>query len=770
MKPGKRLLALMLVLTMVFALAACGSNATTSDSTQGSAESVTASEDTYTYSYSDACPSTWSPTDWQNANEGDVIVLTFTPLWEFMMNDAKDGYEIVPSAAVGMPVDVTADFAGNETYGVPADATEGYAWTVELNPDLCWEDGTPITADDYVYSLQQFLNPEMSNYRASYFYAGSAAFANGQAYYNSNRAGEIGYVTTLGELGYSTVEEAQADGYTDFGVDLDGFWGIAEAGIVSIEDETEYRDTAVEDETDPEANVSGKYVYDTYLAPGTDYEAYTPDYVYVGSVLEGATWDEVGIIKNDDYSLTFIMLYPNSEFNFIYNMSAFYLLREDLYEANKQQTGDIVKSSYGTAVDKYMSYGPYKITTFQEDKEMTLTKNENWFGYTSDIYEGKYQTTDIVIQYITEHSTELSLFLQGNLSTVTLSTDDMETYGSSDYVYYVPESYAYHYSYNIDIDSLKAEETPGENRSILSYQDFREAITWAIDRNDYVASLTGASEVGFGLLTDVYVCDPDTGELYRDCEYAKQAMCDVYGASDESEITGYDKEKAAELFQSAYEQCLADGNISETDQVSLDFHTYSSDTLYIKMVNFLQESIDAATVGTDLEGRVTINQVEDPDYYDNMKNGLVDITVASWGGAEMDPYSMMECYCSDTLLNEYGFDPYTEEATITVNGEEMTMTLNEWYAALCQGEYVNAPVDTKNQILAGMERALLETYFVTPIYYRTGAELYEQRIVMESEEYVNVLVEFGGLMGMTYTMNDAEWAEYCAENNNQLTY
>jgi ABC-type transport system substrate-binding protein len=188
------------------------------------------------------------------------------------------------------------------------------------------------------------------------------------------------------------------------------------------------------------------------------------------------------------------------------------------------------------------------------------------------------------------------------------------------------------------------------------------------------------------------------------------------------------------------------------------------------MVNFLEDAITEATVGTDLEGKVSINLVEDPDYWSNMDKGLVDITLTAWGGSEMDPYAMMECYCSDTLLKGVGFDPYTATATITVNGEEMTKTLNEWYVALCQGEYINADTDTKNQVLAGMEEALLEYYFVIPVYYATSVGLYEQRLVLGSEEYVNCMIGYGSVMDMTFTMDDAEWAAYCAENNNQLSY
>jgi len=119
----------------------------------------------YTYSIIDSAPQTWSPTDWQNTNEGNILGYTRIGLYDFVMNKNKDGYEVVCEMASKLPEDVTKQYAGNATYKVPADAEEGYAWTFELNKDAKWEDGTPITADDYIYGFQQFLSPEMKNYR-----------------------------------------------------------------------------------------------------------------------------------------------------------------------------------------------------------------------------------------------------------------------------------------------------------------------------------------------------------------------------------------------------------------------------------------------------------------------------------------------------------------------------------------------------------------------------------------------------------------------------
>lgn len=771
----KKVISLLLATSMVVSLTACGGkdgNAAGTEAVDSTEAGVAAEESEaghYTYSYVDAASDKWSPTDWETNDEASVLAFTQIGLYDFAMGDDGTGYKVVPELAAELPEDVTAEFAGNETYGVPADATEGYAWRVKLNQAAKWDDGTPITSADWVYSMQQFLNPEMSNYRASRFYSGETAIANAQGYYNSKHAGEIGYVSTLADLGYASVAEAEADGYTDFGVDMANFWGIAEAGTVAITDETEYRDEAVEEGQD-EDYVSGKYLYDTYLAPGAPYEGYAADYVYVGEVLEGATWDEVGFIADDDYTITIVLTLPTTEFFFAYNFADAVLVKEDLYEANKQQTGDLIKSTYGTSVETTASTGPYKIVEFQADKYMKLTKNENWYGYTDGNHEGQFQTTDIYIQYIDEHTTEMSLFLQGKLSTVGLDSTDMESYANSDYLYYEPQTYTSKFAFNSDLDKLKEEDGNGVNHSIIHYDDFRHAVSLAMDRDAFCASCTAGHEAGYGIINYSYTSNPETGELYRDSEYAEQILCEFYGADSIDQITGYDKDAASALFQSAYEQALADGLMTETDTVEIDFHLYGTDEGYVRIVDFVQDSISAATVGTGLEGKVTVNLVGDENYYDNMKSGVVDLAITTWGGSSMNPYEMMECYCDPDTKNEYSFDPVNETCTITVNGEEITKTFYDWYVALCQGEYKTADYDTRNQVLAGMELGLLNTYLMIPIYYRNAAVLYSQRTVLGSETYLNSILGYGGIRYMTYTMDDAEWAAYCAENNNQLTY
>ena len=108
----KKLMSVLLALAMLLTLA-------TSALAEGDA--------TYTYRGTYSGVSTWSPTDWTISSEYDMLGYTVSVFYGFWMNETKDGYDIVPELAAEFPVDVTAAYAGNAVYGVPADATEGYA-------------------------------------------------------------------------------------------------------------------------------------------------------------------------------------------------------------------------------------------------------------------------------------------------------------------------------------------------------------------------------------------------------------------------------------------------------------------------------------------------------------------------------------------------------------------------------------------------------------------------------------------------------------------
>ena len=122
-------------------------------------------------------------------------------------------------------------------------------------------------------------------------------------------------------------------------------------------------------------------------------------------------------------------------------------------------------------------------------------------------------------------------------------------------------------------------------------------------------------------------------------------------------------------------------------------------------------------------------------------------------------------------MNEAGcWDPSTETLTLKVNGEDVTMTWQEWSGALIgSGKYTEADFATKLDITAQMEEAWLKKYYRIPLASTTACFMMSYQMNYYTEEY-NIMYDFGGLRLMTYNYTDAEWAEYVKSQNGNISY
>ena len=739
---------------------------------------------TYTYNdYLEESPSTWSPFNWKTDEDKYILSLTQMGLYDFILDESGEGYEMVWEMAASDPVDVTEQYAKSGKWPIPANATAGYAYKISLNSAACWEDGTPINADTYLYSMQQLLDSGNKNYRASDYTTGTLALINGYEYYNNDKAGKPiyrdnmvdgeyvhpfdtwekggdGVYTASGDPivftldspltslnGYSIQGWYEESGKKDFALCIEELRALAdENGYVPVTDES----------------ISLLFSFTGSVHWGYEARKHLAAYVYYGDgEYTLVDWSKVGFLKTGDYEITLLLKNPVDLLLVKYNLTTNFIVKKDLYEQDK--------TAYATSTQSYMSYGPYKLVTYAAGKVMVLERNEGWYGYSDGKHPDQFAATTVNCAVITDREQALGEFIAGKLDRVSLSPGDMEKYKDSKFILYTPQDFTSKLSFNGDINALKKRETEGVNKSILAYKDFRKAISLSINREEFCNQCTATHEAGYGLYNYMYVCNPETGALYRENAAAKDALCKFYGVNNVAEITGYDPDTAKELFESAYNSCLKDENISETDNIVLELSVARDDEANRNVVAFINTAVQEAALGTPLEGRISIVLKADSKFYDNCKRGLTDIIISTWGGNAMDPFSLMECYCVNDKHYEYGFDGEKEFLTVTVDEEEITKTFTDWYIALSAGEYASAPLQTRINILAALEQGILEQGFTTPLYYRVSASLNGRKTQNATQTYVQN-IGFGGMRYIKFVYDDEEWAAYVAESNNSFNY
>ena len=742
----------------------------------------------------------WNPHTWETSDDGDLMDMMTIGFYTFTPNADLSGYAVVPEMAAEYPVDVTSEYAGQ--LGVK-EGEEGKAWRIALNPNAVWDNGDAINADSYIYSMQQQLNPKMLNRRADSYYAGDLMIYNAKNYLYS------------GKTAYNLIAdtaEALIEAGTEVYLDME-FWGLVGAldaegnaapQYVSIADETDYRDEAVAEGED-EDWVSAKYLFDTYLAAGASYESYQAEYLYTADVAPETAWDDVGLKKIDEYTIDIILTNPIEEAAFYlpYNLSSNWLVYEPLYEECKsffdadgkavetEEEAETVTTDYCRSVEKSAAYGPYKMTYFELDKQITFERNETWYGYSDGNHTGMYQADVYSISVIPEHATQLMAFLSGEVETVSLLSEDMEKYASSEYIYYTPQTYTTKVTFNTDYDKLLER---GTGSQVLVIDEFREAFANAIDRQHFATAFTAAGTAGFGLLNNNYVYNPFTGENYRTSEAGMKAMTNVYDLTwgeggdyatlEEAydALTGYNMEKAQSLMAIAYDKAVEAGIYDGESDITIDFRVYNSDTIYVQMFTYFDEQMKEACKGSGFEGKVSMTMTVDPDYYNTNYSGNADAIFSTWGGATMNPFGVLaNCYtdASDGSGNqmEYGYDTSKINLTFTVDGEDLTYSLQAWtkwanaddIAGISEklGAFTDYDYATRCAITAGCEECFLNWYTCTPVYYRNVASLHSQKINLASDHYIE-LIGYGGVAFNTFNYDDTEWAEYIAAN--ELAY
>ncbi len=802
----KKILAGVMALIFVFSsliLVSCKETGddTSKDASETSYPSVLDDGKTYTFhEYTAANPQNWNPHTWET--NGDSYIATYAEIGfvDSIYDKEKDTFKWNFEMANNIE-DVTAKAADYDLvladWGIE-EGDKGRIWLFTLNEGAKWADGTVINADTYEYSLKALLDPAMQNYRANNYYSGDTSIYGAYSYFYG------GVVTTyksLEENGYEFAEDVEEG---DVYVNMWGFWGLEGAldadgnecpEFVIISDDTMYRDAAVEDETADEAWVSAKYIYDTYLNKSGAYASYAASYLALPQLSVGdGTWNTVGFKKLGDYSFLYITENTISQFYMNTSMTSNWIVYKDLYEANKQPVGDLTGTSYGTTAEKYMSFGPYKLASFEKDKQLVFERNEYWYGYRDNKHPYQYQADRVVCDVISDHNTQLMKFKAGEIDEVELVSDDMTTYKFSENLLKTDQTYTYKFFFATDRDTLKAlsdnasSTSKSVNKLILSYDKFREAFSFAIDRTDYAQNGTAGQKPAVGLINSLYYYnvenDPDS--IYRKTDEAKQVIVDLYGIEygagkdfetlDEAyeAITGFDLEKARTLFAEVYDEAKNAGDLTDDDVFEFTCSVGANATLTDEQStrqSLVQGYLDEATKNTPFEGKIKITFTTSEKRYDDVANGVNEMAMGARGGAAFYPFSLIQCYTDPDYAKIHegnGFDATTETIDIEINGATVTKTYQAWAQSIQPGgEYYNAEGDfsTMLKILAALEYNILKGYHLIILTSDVVVSIHNDKIAHATNQY-NIMYAYGGIRFMTFNYDDAEWAEYIktAEN------
>lgn len=824
---------LLMLIAMVLVVVLCASVLTACKKDKGNGdENVTKPgtgwEDAKMYTmreYTSQMPSQWC-TILSSDNANSTMESYFTSaFYEFNYKFDANG-KIVPGAytveysASTKLEDVTKKYAGK--YGLAADAEKGQAFAMTLRNDLKWDDGTPIKAADFVYTMSQQLSPNYLFDTASNYYSGNYVIHNAQNYVKQGQKGWFDNGNM--NLAYSDLALGADGKYTLKGNECTIalkkplVWLRGDTLDFCVTDTPQYFDTeayasllALADENgDVAVTAESLALLTTVITAKAEWgetKENTVGYMYVNYEYPAMDFSEVGYFVGDnEYELVMVIdgtLNPlDAEGNLTYEAGYYFsswpLVKKDLWEQCEDQSKTPYANSYCTTQEKSASWGPYKLTYYQDQKTYTVSRNDKWFGYGLPQYANQYQTDAIVTEKIEEWDTAWLAFQKGNLDGIGMDVKIAADYRTSKRAYFTPETW----TFDLNIQSNATSRTDKRNNLILNYADFRKAISLSLDRDDYCAKNSPSSQAALGLLNSMYYYDVENGKVYRESIQAKEAILNAYGATKNADgswkvgettytdiedaldaTTGYNLTLARQLVENAVAQAKTDGKYSDGEEIILTYgiETQTANTDRVK--NWFQAAFDSMTKGTSIEGKVKIEyfMFSSATWSEQFADGEYDLCFGAWGQAAFNPaYLLCETQISDENRYAVNWDPKTVSVTVKATPDDKhedgiyTYNLEQWRLILqgkdgCPVNFKNFPMEDQLAALGAVETAILKEYYSIPVYSRYSASLMGYKVDYVSYEY-NTFMGYGGIRYMTFNYDDTAWAEFVASNNNILNY
>lgn len=515
-------------------------------------------------------------------------------------------------------------------------------------------------------------------------------------------------------------------------------------------------------------------------------------------------FSDVGLYKTGEMSFRYVTKSYIDYNYFLASLSSHWLVDTEEYKRGMSESGGISSTAYNTSLDTTSSFGPYRISAHQSEKELVLVRNESWFGWHKDesgklfsltdyLVDGErkrqYMTTKVVISVV-DNNTAKQYFTRGELSEWAPSASEYKTYRFSDGLYRTDETYTMSLFFNTDKDALLSMDRARGNTNsvVLTSESFRHAISLAIDR-DELSLATEGYDPQFALLNNMYYYDiyNDPDSSYRGSDAAKAAVCRLYGAAwgegapyatlDEaySSITGYDPSGARELFKAAHDELVGEGLYREGEDVRIRVAwakgaLSADDNQQIALIN---KYINNSARGTGF-GKITLEPVARvANRYAAVPAGEYAIGYGAWGGAAFYPFRTLLVYMDpeyESLHEGACWSPDKEVLTLSVGGVEKSMTWQAWARSMTgTGEYSKASAELKLEICTKLEEAFLARYYRIPLLSSSASVLLSYQVSNYTDSY-NLMYGFGGFRLLEYHFDDKEWSEYVRSAGGRLRY
>ena len=405
------------------------------------------------------------------------------------------------------------------------------------------------------------------------------------------------------------------------------------------------------------------YAWDRVQDPDT-----ASDYAWIFETANVASYEAV-----DEKTLVVTLSAPSGFFLGLTAFPTFFPVNQAFCEAQGDQ--------YALSVDNVLFNGPYKLTSWTPGYSFEFELNEDYWDAAN--YAGKY-ADKVVFREITDTQTALMEYEQGNLDTVALSGEQVTA--NEGVAGFINKLTGYMYYLTINMGNNNHDRVGAAD---LTNANVRQAILYAINREELAAALNDGSVAAGGIIPIGLAANPDNGKDFRE---------------DNGVVTAYDVEKAQEYYQAAVAE------LGHEVEIELLYGTDEGDSI-IKAAEQIQFYLEQAGFTVNLNGKPKKERLSlagntgDHDY---------DIMLTRWGPDYGDPQTYMDLFVSTNTSNNDGGYNSAEYDALVYDAE--------------RGEGATNPTVRWSDFLEAEKVLVVEDAAIVPVFQAGGAMIINPNI------------------------------------------
>ncbi|HHP5604479.1 peptide ABC transporter substrate-binding protein [Bacillus cereus group sp. BfR-BA-01119] len=338
--------------------------------------------------------------------------------------------------------------------------------------------------------------------------------------------------------------------------------------------------------------------------------------------------------------------------------------------------------NYALEPSNLLYNGPFILEKWKHEQEFQLKKNATYWD------EKKVKLDEINFQIVKDTMTAVNLYEAGNLDRVPINSQFVDKYKGDKEL---------HMSSEPAIAMLRF----NEKNSALANKKVRQAISFALNKEDFVAHfINNGAKPATGLVPVGHI-NEETGKDFRE---------------ENGNLSLYDVQSAKKIWEEAKKEL-------GVEQVNLEFLTFEQDNAK-RMAEYIKGDLEKNLQGLTIQ----IKQQPFKQKLQLEQTGDYDITMANWGPDYKDPISYLELFTTGNQNNKMNYS-------------------NRHYDELIKKAKSDLVLDQKKrwEALQEAERILLGGAAVAPLY-QMGSAYVQKDYVRGIEKH-----QFGGI----YTYKNA---------------